>query len=73
MSLSAGAIGAQTVAMAVIMVMVGMVGFGAAGFVGWYAMWHRRVAASLELVPVAADGAAPVVRRDGGLPGESIR
>ena len=39
----------------------------------WYAMWHRRVAASLELVPVAADGAAPVVRRDGGLPGESIR
>ncbi len=55
------------------MVTVGMVGLGAAGFVGWYSMWRRRMTASLERVPVVADGAAPVVRRTGGLPGERIR
>jgi hypothetical protein len=38
----AGACGLHTEEMAVIMLMLATGGFFVAGFVGWYALWHRR-------------------------------
>ena len=38
--------------MAMITLIVGSVGLFVAGFAAWYTIWHRRVAASFERVPV---------------------
>ena len=45
-----------------VMVIAGALVIFAAGFVSWYALWHRRLAASFERVPVRADRHAFVVR-----------
>ena len=46
-------------------------GLFVAGFVGWYTMWHRRMAAAFERVPVGTARSAQVVRRGADLPGIS--
>jgi hypothetical protein len=46
-------------------------GFFIAGFVAWYTMWHRRMAAAFERVPVGAERSALVVRRGADLPGNT--
>ena len=43
-----------------------------AGFVAWYTLWHRRMAAAFERVPVGADRSALVVRRGADLPGNAL-
>jgi hypothetical protein len=40
-----------------------------AGFVVWYTLWHRRMAAAFERVPVGVDRSVLVVRRGADLPG----
>jgi hypothetical protein len=40
-----------------------------AGFVAWYTLWHRRMVAAFERVPVGADRSVLVVRRGADLPG----
>ena len=40
-----------------------------AGFVAWYTMWHRRMAAAFERVRVGEDRSALVVRHGADLPG----
>jgi hypothetical protein len=47
------------------------VGSFIAGFVAWYTLWHRRMAAAFERVPVGADRSALVLRRGADLPGTS--
>ena len=42
-----------------------------AGFVGWYTVWHRRVANAFERVPVSTERSALVVRRGAELPGNT--
>jgi hypothetical protein len=46
-------------------VIAGSVGVFVAGFVAWYTLWHRRLAASFERVPVRT-GVDPT-RHDRGL------
>lgn len=43
-------------------VVAGFAGVFVAGFVSWYTMWHRRLAASFERVPVHAGRTAYLVR-----------
>ncbi len=49
--------------MAEITVVLGSVGLFVAGFVAWYTVWHRRVTAAFEQVPVGADRSVHVLRR----------
>ena len=49
--------------MAEIMVILGSVGLFVAGCTAWYAVWHRRVSATFEQVPVRTARSAHVVRR----------
>ena len=51
--------------MAEIAAILGAAGIFVAGFVAWYTMWHRRMAAAFERVPVgtARLGASVVMRR----------
>ncbi len=53
-----------------ITVVLGSVGLFVAGFVTWYTMWHRRVTAAFERVPVGAARSAHVLRRDVELGGD---
>ena len=55
--------------MADITVILVAVGSFIAGFVAWYSLWHRRMAAAFERVPVGADRSVLVVRRGADLPG----
>ncbi len=55
--------------MAEIVAIVAAAGLFIAGFVVWYTMWHRRMAASFERVRVGSDRSASVVRRRADLPG----
>jgi hypothetical protein len=54
--------------MAEIPVILVAAGLFIAGFVAWYTMWHRRMAAAFERVRVGTDRSAPVVRRGADLP-----
>lgn len=54
--------------MAEIAVILVAAGLFIAGFVAWYTMWHRRMAAAFERVRVGTDRSAPVVRRSADLP-----
>jgi hypothetical protein len=42
-----------------------------AGFVAWYTLWHRRMAAAFERVTIGVDRSALVVRRGADLPGNT--
>jgi hypothetical protein len=42
-----------------------------AGFVAWYTLWHRRMAAAFERVAIGVDRSALVVRRGADLPGNT--
>jgi hypothetical protein len=55
--------------MSEIAVIVGAAGMFVAGFVAWYALWRRRVAAAFRRVPVGTARRVPVVRQRGDLPG----
>jgi hypothetical protein len=57
--------------MAEITVILGSVALFAAGFAGWYTMWHRRLATAFETVPVGAARSAYVVRRGVALPSDT--
>jgi hypothetical protein len=46
-------------------------GLFVAGFVTWYTMWHRRMAAAFERILVGVDRSALVVRRGADLPGNN--
>ena len=69
MSLFLSAAGTQTGDMAEIVAIVVAAGLFIAGFVAWYTMWHRRMAASFERVRVGSGRSASVVRRGAALPG----
>jgi hypothetical protein len=60
----------EMVGVAEITVVLGSVGLFVAGFVSWYTLWHRRVTAAFERVPVGADRSAHVLRRGIELGGE---
>jgi hypothetical protein len=60
---------ADTEDMAEIAVILVAAGLFIAGFVAWYTMWHRRMAAAFDRVRVGTDRSAPVVRRGADLPG----
>ncbi len=49
--------------MGVITLIAGSAGLAVAGFVGWYTLWHRRVEAAFEKVPVSRGRSAHVLRR----------
>jgi hypothetical protein len=57
--------------MAEITAVLGSVGLFGAGFVTWYTMWHRRVTASFERVPVGSARSAHVLRRGIELGGDT--
>jgi hypothetical protein len=57
--------------MAEITVILVAAGVFIAGFVTWYTLWHRRMAAAFERVPVGADRSVLVVRRGADLPGNT--
>jgi hypothetical protein len=57
--------------MAEIVAILVATGLFIAGFVVWYTMWHRRMAASFERVRVGSDRSALVVRRGADLPGNA--
>jgi hypothetical protein len=61
--------GSHTVDMAEITAILVAGGVFSAGFVAWYTLWHRRMAAAFERVPVGADRSVLVVRRGADLPG----
>jgi hypothetical protein len=50
--------------MAEVAVTAGSIGVFAAGFLGWYTLWHRRMASSFERVPVRAGRSAYLLRQD---------
>jgi hypothetical protein len=49
--------------MGVITLIAGSGGFAGAGFVTWYALWHRRLEGAFEKVPVSRGRSAYVLRR----------
>ena len=49
--------------MAEITGILGAVGLFVAGFVTWYTMWHRRLSAAFERVPVGTARSVHVLRR----------
>lgn len=55
--------------MAEIVAIVAAGGIFMAGFVAWYTLWHRRMVAAFERVPVGTGRSASVVRRGADLPG----
>jgi hypothetical protein len=57
--------------MEMIMLIAGSGVLFVAAFAGWYALWHRRVEASFEKVPVHDRRSVHVVRH-GDRPGDNI-
>ena len=62
----------ELIEMAEITVILSAVGLFVAGFVTWYALWHRRVATAFERVPVGTARSAPVVHRESGQRGDAL-
>lgn len=60
--------GPQTGEMAELVAILVAAGLFIAGFMVWYTMWHRRMAAAFERVRVGSDRSALVVRRGADLP-----
>jgi hypothetical protein len=48
--------------MAEVAVIAGSIGVFVTGFLGWYALWHRRLASSFERVPVRTGRTAYLLR-----------
>ena len=57
--------------MAEITLILGSVGLFVAGFVAWYTLWHRRMTAAFERVPVGSARSAHVLRRGVELGGDT--
>ena len=55
--------------MAVLSLIIGSIAFFVASFAVWYTIWHRRVEAAFERVPVESGRSVHVLRRDAHLDG----
>jgi hypothetical protein len=66
-----GAAREEEVDMAVLSLVIGSIALFTGGFAVWYTVWHRRVEAAFERVPVESGRAVHVLRQDVSLGGDS--
>jgi surfactin synthase thioesterase subunit len=57
--------------MAVLSLIIGSIALFAGGFAVWYTVWHRRVEAAFERVPVESGRSVHVLRQGATLDGDS--
>jgi hypothetical protein len=57
--------------MAMLSMIIGSIAFFTAGFAVWYTVWHRRVEAAFERVPVESGRSVHVLRQGVSLGGDS--